>query len=168
MPTPRRFITNHHFSSLARPAAAASHPTFRHDTLFVAPSGPLTPLDRAGSTSLAPDRSSAARRNATLFDTFRQISTRLSNSVESPRHRPLIRLVFALDTGCILKQGHGLFEIGFVPHFLFPRSCGAGLSLPADLSRLSFRRGSRHAQIRSTAGLPSIREPALAALETGG
>src|SRR5208283_601953 len=95
--SPGRFITIHHFSSLARPAAAASHSTFRHDTpvfacsaLFRAPwrlpdprSIPLQ-INVIGATPTAREEPSPTPRNSTLFDTSRHFSTLLSNSVESP------------------------------------------------------------------------------------
>src|SRR5208283_5155969 len=91
---PRRFITIHHFSSLARPAAAASHSTFRHDTPVFACSAPSArPLAAPGSFGYPiankcnrsyPDRSGGTFTHPTESDTFRHFSTLLSNSVESP------------------------------------------------------------------------------------
>src|SRR5208283_2330852 len=123
--SPGRFITNHHFSSLARPAAAASHSTFRHDTpvfacsaLFRAPwrlpdprSIPLQ-INVIGATPTAREEPSPTPRNSTLFDTTVEFC-------RIPHSGRCFRLMFALDMGCILKMGKGLFEIGFVPQKCF-------------------------------------------------
>ena len=120
-----RYITIHHFSSLAQPSAAPSHPTFRHDTLFFGPERPLgapgpprqrfaIPLNlkAIASTPPAPDRSPAAPAER---DTFRHFATLSDTSVEFCRiahSGPCFRLIFALDMGCILKMAKGLLESG--------------------------------------------------------
>src|SRR5208283_2319868 len=94
----------HHFSSLVRPAAAASHSTFRHDTPLFACSALSAPpcqlpdplaiplqINAIGATPTAREEPSPTPRNSTLFDTSRHFSTLLSNRPFRPLLSPHVR-----------------------------------------------------------------------------
>src|SRR5271157_4373235 len=124
-----QIITFHHSRGPPPP------PRIRHfdTTLRFSPAGPSArPLAAPGSSGYpiqinairaTPTARGGAFTHPTEFDTFRHFSTHFDISVEFCRiahSGRCFRLMFALDMGCILKMGKGLFEIGFVPkkHFL--------------------------------------------------
>ena len=128
---PGRFITFHHSCGPPPP------PRIRHfdTTLWFSPAAPSArPLATPGSSGYPiankcnrsySDRSGGTFTHPTEFDTFRHFSTLFDTTVEFcriPHSGRCFRLMFALDMGCILKMGKGLFEIGFVPkkHFCAP------------------------------------------------
>ena len=109
-PAPHR---THHISSLF----AFFHPESPPRSRASSPQDRLKPcqFNHLKSPAGAPE-SSEVQINSSLFITF--LHSRYT-PVGGPLPASRIRFVFALDTGCIFKQGQGLHEIGFVPHFLF-------------------------------------------------
>src|SRR5271157_4885424 len=123
-----QIITFHHSRGPPPP------PRIRHfdTTLRFSPAVPSArPLAAPGSSGYPiankcnrsyPDRSGRCLHHP---HRIRHFSTLLDTTVEFCRiahSGRCFRLIFALDMGCILKMGKGLFEIGFVPQKCFSQT----------------------------------------------